>query len=231
MGSIDQRRGAGIRLQMTSTATRAYPRIDRPINRNVTDFAPKTICAFDQEIVDNDSTPHASTECKQDQAGMFATGSNPEFTISRRIRVVCKSDGQFECLTHGIADREVPPTGQIGWLKDHPVGNVHCTGSSKSSGSDLIKRYSRLPNDCLQMRVGLFDSVLRAEVLACGESGLSDDSATVVYHPQLDIGSTDIDADKQRWFERLGFGIRHRNRCSCFFNAHEKGLNGLDEYR
>ena len=129
---------------------------------------------------------------------ILLAGARPKLAVSGRVRVVGERDRHAEVVAHPIADRKVPPAGQVAGAQDHALGDVHRArrrdaGAGDVARCDLIVLH-QAANDLGHSHAGVFGAL----VLLGGHRLVRERLARVIDDANLDVGAADIEADEER---------------------------------
>ena len=162
-------------------------------------LAAAAVFAFDQRVADDDAAADAGAERQQHQAVILGAGAAPELAVGGRVGVVGKRDRHAEVMAHAIANRKIPPAGQIAGPQEScpwrmsigpGVARPARTTSLAATPASAIKLREQLANP----PAGVFGAL----VLLGGHRVIRQRLAVVSTKPDLDIRAADIDADEVR---------------------------------
>src|SRR5438309_10140311 len=108
VGTLDDRRGAGVRLQAAPAAAAALAGV-RDFNPVVTDFGTMTVLALYNAVADDDAAAHARPEREQHHAMGVFSRSDPVFPHGSRVGVVLESCRNLESILNVLAHGNVLP--------------------------------------------------------------------------------------------------------------------------
>ena len=169
---VDDRGRVRITFERAALAERIHRRIVGRIDENVTTLAAATVFAFDERIADDDPAADAGAEREKNEAVVLLCRARPELAVSGRVRIVRKRDGHTDVVAHAIANRKIPPAGQIAGPQDHALANIHRprrreagANDSASLNASFLNQLLARPRPCERRRLQRLDPA------RCGSSG------------------------------------------------------------
>lgn len=118
----------------SATAPAAVFRLDN----NVPAFASVTVASLDDRAVDDDSAPDSRSQREHHQAVSVPARASPVFAKCSRVAVVLEHDRLAQPIGEQLADRQVVPPRQVGWVEQHPRLEVHGPGRPQPDCGDPI---------------------------------------------------------------------------------------------
>ena len=168
-------------------------------------LAAAAVFAVDQRVADDDAAADAGAEREQHEAVILLARPAPEFAVSGRVGVVRKRDRQIQMMAEAIANRKVPPTGQITGPQNHAARNIHRPRRRDAGASDVAVLNARVSEHLLHALRHPGAGIFGPQLLLGGHRQVRDRLAGVVDQANLDIRAADVRPDEEGL---LGVGNR-----------------------
>ena len=140
------------------------------------------------------------------------TTADPKLAKGRRVGIIGKPNRLVTGRLQTIADRKLPPTGQIVGLQQHPLGNVHRARRRQPDGRDVARCKPQLLGHFAETLRRSPHRVVRSLFLLRRDTAIGTALTQIVHDPQFYIRAADVDAAKERAlgrFDRDDSGFRH----------------------
>ena len=200
---LDHRRRAGVCLEVAVLAAGAEPRAVVIVDDQVPQLRARAVLARDRQVADDDSAPHAGAQREHHHARKHLPAADPKLAKGRGARIVRVRDVKSARRRQRIANRKVPPPGQIAWRQQHAFGRIHRARRAQPEPGDL----AAIDSGCAEHpRQGLGDAGDRRLRTASdlGGNGLPGQRCPlVVDDTQLNTGAAQVDAREKRGSGRI----------------------------
>src|SRR6185437_11452425 len=127
-GSLDDLRGAGVGLEAAAGAAAAQAAAIGAVDPQVPELAAVAVFALDDHVADDNAAADAGAEREQHHALRFLPRTDPEFAISRGVRIVLIDRRFAERLANVLANRHILPRLQIRRIENEAGLDVHEAG-------------------------------------------------------------------------------------------------------
>jgi hypothetical protein len=104
----------------------------------MTEFGAKAILTFDQHPIQNDPTADSGSQCEHHHTVLFATSTNPKFSVSRRIGVIRIGAALAASLTDSVSNRKILPMRHVWWINNPATTKILGARRAKPDGNYLF---------------------------------------------------------------------------------------------
>ncbi len=134
---LDDRRGAGVGLEVSAAAAAAEPGVGGEVDDHVAAFGAVAVLAVDREVADDDAAADAGAQGEEDHAVEVAARADPELAVGGGAGVVGEGDRQPAMLGDPVADGEIVPALEVHRVDEFSGGDVHRAGRTEPDAGQV----------------------------------------------------------------------------------------------